>query len=118
MDTINKKALVVRSYYGKGNSGEHIEAIEAFIDTPENRQAAADRWLNKEGYSQHQPKQDFLNGTSNRTKVSEDGDWDDPTYYELTVYSMPDLMALFLSEHAENMRRYSDIYDKHTEGSP
>lgn len=110
MSESNIKALVVRSYFGK-ESGEHIEAIVPFTDTPENRQAAVDKWLDKDGYSRHHLKEPFLDGTHTQVEASETNhDWDDPNHYILTIYTKHELLDLFNTQHQRNMETYHSIF--------
>lgn len=113
MSESNIKALVVRSYFGK-KDGEHIEEIVPFVDTPENRQAVVDKWLDKDGYSRHHLKEPFLAGKSNQVEASEtDHDWDDPNHYVLTIYTKHELLDVFNIQHQRNMATYQSIFEPH-----
>lgn len=109
-----KKAIVVRSYFGKSSrdSGESVEQTESILQDKVSLLDFLRNWVDDDNDYDKEQMDDFLNGKTNFLEVRETGnDWDDPNRYTFTIYTKDELKSLFDAEHQRNLDKFKELFN-------
>lgn len=102
-----EKVVRVYDIYGKG---EVEECIYQFLinDTIENRQSLIDEFMS--GYIMYD--EEFLSVEKDSVYCDIEGDWDDPTYRSITIFTRDELIEIEHKSYIKSIETINNLFEK------